>query len=158
MDAETLARALALLLGGGLGPADPLILNRVAPRRVGPVVWRDQGDEVLLHLDRLRVRFVEESTLSIGLELETDQTGPQPVQVVFHLGGRQGAKSLLVATEEFPRGDERLIGRWGRPLQGALFAALVRLAELAAAREPNQVPALAIQRERLILSVQGENP
>ncbi|MEZ4466486.1 MAG: hypothetical protein R3F60_08465 [bacterium] len=172
MDTDSLARALALLLGGPASPPgvpvvdhlpdrlaerlpDRLAERLAARRRPGPVVWRDAGDEILLHLDTLRVRF-QGDALSVGLELECDETGRQAVQVVFYLGDRP--QSMLVATEELPRGDARVVGRWGRPLQEALVSALVQLAEAAAAAQPRHVPALQLQQERLVLSVPGAAP
>ena len=155
MDTESLAQILAFLPGASSLPPEPLVAHRVARHRPGPVVWRDEGDEVLLHLDRLRVRFLD-AALSVGLELETDQTGRQPVQILLYLGDRP--ERLVLATEELPRGDELLVGRWGRALQGALVAGLVRLAEEAAASQPRHVPALLLRGERLVLSVPGAEP
>ncbi len=142
MRADALARLFAVRLAAGAQAPN----GGPAPR----VVWNDGGDELLLHLDSLRTRFSRDA-LSVGLDVETDQTGRQPVQVVFSLAGDAG-QALVAATEELPRGDERVVARWGRALQDALWAVLVGAAQQQAAAQPGARPVMAIERGQIRLA------
>jgi hypothetical protein len=106
-------------------PADGSAPSATAPTSV---VWVDQGDAVLVHLDSVAVRYVGE-TLLVSMDLECDQTGRTALVVPFALGATSAAGATLVAaTEEFPRGNALLAARWGQPVRNAAWSALLQLA------------------------------
>jgi hypothetical protein len=123
LSAGDVATLLAPRLAGT--PADGSAPSGVAPTSV---VWVDQGDEVLVHLDSITVRYVGEILL-LSMDLECDQTGRTPLVVPFALGATSTAGATLVAaTEEFPRGNALLAARWGQPVRDAAWTALLQLA------------------------------
>ena len=93
-DGSKLAEEIGLRILGSAADGserDPL----AAP---GPkVIWVDEGDEVLVHLDSTRVRVIERSLL-VSVDLETDQTGRSPVVVAFALGNREDQAGLFAVT------------------------------------------------------------
>jgi hypothetical protein len=114
---------LAVRLAGTL--ADGSAQSGPAPTSV---IWVDQGDEVLVHLDSVAVRYVGQ-TMLVSIDLESDQTGRTPLVVPFALGDDSTAgATLLAATEEFPRGNALLAARWGAPVRDAAWSAMLQLA------------------------------
>lgn len=92
------------------------------------VIWVDQGDEVLVHLDSVTARFVNDTVL-VSIDLESDQTGRTPMIVAFALGKDSSAgATLLAATDEFPRGNALLAARWGTAVRNAAWSAFLLLA------------------------------
>ena len=96
------------------------------------VVWTDRGDEVLVHLDSVQVQIAG-GALLIAVELETDQTGRQPLVVALALGGEKDRAGLIAATDALPRGHGALAARWGVALQDAVWTVLLELAQAHAA-------------------------
>ena len=143
-DVETL---LAVRLAGT--PADGSAPSGSAPTSV---IWVDQGDEVLVHLDSVAVRYVGQSML-VSMDLETDQTGRTPLVVPFALGNDSAAGATLVAaTEEFPRGNALLAARWGAAMRDAAWSALLGLASDHAAERDATPLGLTLQSGALRLS------
>jgi hypothetical protein len=100
LDEPTLTGLLNARLAGA--PADGSAPTGTAP---ASVVWVDQGDAVLVHLDSVAVRFVGQTVL-VSMDLECDQTGRTPLVVIFALGADASTGAGLIAvTEEFPRGN-----------------------------------------------------
>ena len=93
----------------------------------GGIVWVKDGDEVVVWLDSLSVEL-ERGAVRVRVELETDQTGRAPQDVVIAVAEPSAPPSLLAVTDETARGDERLAARWGRTLQDAVWSALLDLA------------------------------
>jgi hypothetical protein len=115
------ARYLAVRLAGTTadGSAPPASV----PARV---VWVDHGDEVLVHLDSTTTQIAGRSLL-VSIELECDQTGRTPLVVAFALPLDEAA-GLVLATDEYPRGNGLLAARWGPAVQSAAWSALLTLA------------------------------
>jgi hypothetical protein len=123
LDATTLGTLLGVRLAGT--PAGGSALDATAATSV---VWVDQGDAVLVHLDSVAVRFVGQSVL-VSIDLESDQTGRTSMVTAFALGADATAGAGLVAvTEEYPRGNALLAARWGRVIRNAAWSALLQLA------------------------------
>jgi len=92
------------------------------------VVWVDQGDAVLVHLDSVAVRFVDQTVL-VSMDLECDQTGRTTMVVAFALGAAAtSGAALLAATETFPRGNALVAARWGAVIRNAAWSAFLNLA------------------------------
>lgn len=131
------ASYLAVRLAGT--PADGSAPPVASPSRV---VWVDNGDEVLVHLDSTTTQIAQQSLL-VSIDLECDQTGRTPLVVAFALPPDDTA-GLVVATDEYPRGNGLLAARWGAAVQAAAWTALLSLASDHAAQH-GQVPrALAV--------------
>lgn len=92
----------------------------------GKVVWVEAGDEVVAHLDSLKVRLLD-SLIVASLDLECDQTGRTPLVCVFATGAGGDPAGLLLTTDELPRGNALLAARWGRVVQNVVWASLVNL-------------------------------
>jgi hypothetical protein len=93
----------------------------------GGIVWVKDGDEVVVWLDSLSVAL-EPGAVRVRVELETDQTGRAPQDVVIAVAEPSAPPSLLAVTDETARGDALLAARWGRTLQDAVWSALLDLA------------------------------
>jgi hypothetical protein len=102
---ESLSKALASYLGSG------------APR----VIWTDEGDDVLVHLDALQVSR-RNDLLIVRIDLEADEIGRERLTLPFALG--EDANHRLVATTSDPVAGGPLAARWGMVLQNAIVSAL----------------------------------
>ena len=120
-----LAATLSLRLAGTPANGSRLAAEAVPPQKV---VWVDNGDAVLVHLDSTQVRLLDK-TLLCSVDLETDQTGRTPLVVVFAMGDPSDPAGLVVSTDQYPRGNGLLAARWGKALQAAVWASLLGLAQ-----------------------------
>jgi hypothetical protein len=117
LDETALVDAVAARLGEAASGARPR-----------SVVWVEDGDEVLVHLDSVQVRLLHEILL-VSVDLESDETGRSPLVVAFALGARGDPAGLLAATDEIPRGHPLLAARWGNALQAAVWSSLTGLVQ-----------------------------
>jgi len=123
LDETTLSGLLGVRLTGS--PADGAARSGAT---ASAVVWVDQGDAVLVHLDSVAVRFVGTAVL-VSMDLECDQTGRTPLVVAFALGSDASTGAAMVAvTEAFPRGNPLLAARWGAVVRNAAWSAFLQLA------------------------------
>jgi len=145
-DEHALASAVAVGIAGA--PAD----GSVAPAATSPkqVIWIDNGDEVLVHLDSIRTRIMD-GLIIVSIDLESDQTGRTPLVVTFAVGRDDDPAGLIAVTDEFPRGNGLLASRWGRALQAAAWQALLALAREHATERGSAPLAIAAVRGRLSL-------
>jgi hypothetical protein len=90
------------------------------------VIWVDRGDEVLIHLDSVRVKIADRLLL-ISVDLETDQTGRTPLITAFALGDDKDPAGLVAVTDDLPHGNGVLASRWGKILQEALWASVLAI-------------------------------
>jgi len=122
--APQLATAISVRLAGA--PADGSSAPASLPS--GPVIWVDNGDEVLVHLESTQT-LIQNEILLVSVDLETDQTGRQTLVVAFSLGTGADGAGLVAATDELPRGNGLLSARWGPTLQSAVWATLLNMAQ-----------------------------
>lgn len=123
VDEPTLGTLLGTRLAGT--PADG---SAPSATPSNAVVWVDQGDAVLVHLDSVAIRFVGQTVL-LSMDLESDQTGRTSMVVAFALGADAATGAGLVAVaEEFPRGNALLAARWGAVVRDAAWSAFLQLA------------------------------
>jgi hypothetical protein len=123
LDETALKHELTVRLAGS--PADGSTPAAQLPQKV---IWVDQGDEVLVHLDSTRTRILN-GTVLVSVDLETDQTGRTPLIVSFALGSGSDNGGLIAATDELPRGNGLLAARWGKTLQAAVWASILGIAQ-----------------------------
>lgn len=90
------------------------------------VIWVDRGDEVLIHLNSVRVKIADQLLL-FSVDLETDQTGRTPLVTAFALGDDKDPAGLVAVTDDLPRGNGALASRWGKILQEALWASVLAI-------------------------------
>lgn len=122
--APELAQALSVQLVGT--PADG---SRTPAAPVsGPVVWVEKGDEVLIHLDTTQVRM-QNGCLLVSIDLESDQTGRQPLIMALSLSDGTDGGGLIATSDELPRGNALLAARWGGALQSAVWASLLKMSQ-----------------------------
>lgn len=116
---------------------DRAVQAALARRLAGPcdersrIVWVKDGDEVVVWLDTLSVQL-EPGAVRARIDLETEQTGRAPQDVVIAVAEPSAPPSLLAVTDETARGDARLAARWGQTLQDAVWGTLLELADDAA--------------------------
>jgi len=91
-----------------------------------PVIWQEDGSDVLVHVDTLAAVFYE-GLASFTIDMECDQCGREPLVVRFYLGLKNDLSNLLAAKEEAPAGHPVLVGRWAGPLQDAIWFGLLDL-------------------------------
>lgn len=120
------ARYLAVRLAGTPADGSAPPASAAPASAPGRVVWVDHGDEVLVHLDSTTTQIAGQSLL-VSIELECDQTGRTPLVVAFALPADEAA-GLVLATDEYPRGNGLLAARWGPAVQSAAWSALLALA------------------------------
>ena len=99
------------------------------------VVWQQNGHRVLIDTGSLEVRALD-GWLLCALKLVTDETGVEPLQVVFYLGSRtegdgpQGSVTINAAST----GAAQIADRWGADLQRVLWDAVLDGVEAAVDR------------------------
>jgi len=119
-----LAPALSLQLVGT--PADGSQPPATPPSR--SVIWVDQDDEVLVHLESTQVRL-QNGCLLVSVDLETDQTGRQPLVMAFSVSDGADGAGLIATTDDLPRGNGFLAARWGHVLQSAMWASMLNMSK-----------------------------
>lgn len=107
------------------------------------VIWVDNGDELLVHLDGTTTEIVDDCVI-VSLDLECDQTGRTPLVVVFSLG--QDGVGMIAATDQIPRGNGILVARWAAVVQAAAWSCLVSIAT-EHATERNLAPGSVVVRD-----------
>jgi hypothetical protein len=147
LDGAAIAGYLTARLAGT--PADGSAASGVSGTTPAEVVWVDGGDEVLVHLDGTSTQIVGQTVL-VSIDLECDQTGRTPLVVAFALPSTQEA-GLVVATDEYPRGNGLLASRWGPAVQAAAWSAMLTLADDHASERGLAPRGLAVTSGRLHL-------
>jgi hypothetical protein len=124
---------LAAQISGRLpgNSADGSLLVNVNPTTI---IWVEQGDEVVVHLDSVQVRLLPGSLL-VSVDLETDQTGRATLVAAFALGSAGDPAGLTAVTDDLPRGLGPIAARWGRTLQLAVWAAVLGFAQDSATQQ-----------------------
>lgn len=142
--ASELAQALSIQLVGT--PADGS--SSSLPQNHGPVVWTEKGDEALIHLESTQVRL-QNGCLLVSVDLETDQTGRQPLVMAFSISNGTDGGGLIATTDEFPRGNGLLTARWGQTLQSAVWASLLKMSQQHAFEREKAPRGISIEADKL---------
>jgi hypothetical protein len=96
------------------------------------ILWRNRGGEVLVHLDRTRLRVMD-GFLLVALTLETAETGPQELTVPFALGTEKRLSGMLAVSERRPRGHLALVETWGEGVIATAWRAVLEVADVVSA-------------------------
>jgi hypothetical protein len=118
--------------------------------RLSPVVWVDGGDEVVVYLDSLQVRILEQ-VLVVAVDVECDEIPRGPVVFRYAVGGHDDPAGLVAVTDEVPRGEPQLVARWGHILQTAIWASLIGLAQAHAEQRGHIPTGISVGRGTLSL-------
>ena len=105
------------------------------------VVWRSAAHAVLIYTDRVQARLLR-GWLIVGLELESDQTGRQPIELVFFLGSPQDGDgtSAAVRINAASREAAMLAEAWGDDLQRVIWDAVLDAVQIALQRVKRERP------------------
>jgi hypothetical protein len=107
-------------------PADGSATSILQTRFPTKVIWVDAGDELLVHLDSIRVAL-RDKLVAVSIDVECDQTGRTPLVCTFALGDQADPAGLFAVTDELPRGNGLLAARWGAAVQAAVWNSLLSL-------------------------------
>jgi hypothetical protein len=114
-------------------------LNPAARR----VIWRSATHALFIYADRTQARLLR-GWLVVGLELETEQTGRQTLELVFFLGAAQDGdgNGAAVRINAATREAAMLAEVWGNDLQRVVWDAVLDAIQIALQRarrdNPNQ--------------------
>jgi len=124
--ADTLGESSAVaLIQQALAGNKPLPDSPVGATRM--LLWDDLGDQALVHVDSVVVRFVKRFAF-VSVDLETEQTGRAALIVALAFGSTQDGAGLYATTDQLPRGHPLLAARWGELLQHTVWSAFIDLA------------------------------
>lgn len=125
------------------------------------VVWQTAEQSVLIRTDRVRVRLLE-GWLVVSVELDTDQTGRQSVELVYRLGspGSGGGTGAAVKINAATPEALALAEVWGADLQRIVWDAVLDAIEVAvrtirakAPREPLVLRGFQVDREGFAVDI-----
>src|SRR5262245_54409035 len=104
-------------------------------------VWRSSSHALLIYVDRTQARVLR-GWLVVGLELETDQTGRQPIELVFFLGAAQDGdgNGAAVRINAATREAAMLAEIWGDDLQRVVWDAVLDAIQVALQRARRDQP------------------
>jgi hypothetical protein len=105
------------------------------------VVWRSATHAVLIYADRTQARLLR-GWLVVGLELETDQTGRHPLELVYFLGRAQDGDGpgAAVRINAATREAAMLAEVWGDDLQRVVWDAVLDAIQVALQRARRDHP------------------
>ena len=95
---------------------------------IGPVVWEDGESEIVMHLDKIRTAL-KPGFIIFETTLETDQSGSVNLVIPFRVGKSIKEASLIITTENLPRGSRQIAARWGTIVQDNIWFALLEAGE-----------------------------
>jgi len=102
------------------------LTTSVAGATTDAIVWQDKGDEVVVHLSTLQIRFAGPAVFA-AVDLESDQTGRHTLIVRFVFGDAQDPAGLFATSDEVVHGHSQLAARWGPIFRDLIWSALTRL-------------------------------
>lgn len=86
-------------------------LDRFAPDRPGPVLWREGDRELLILPAKVAARFGP-GVIAVSIPVQCDQTGSGLVHVSLVVGDPGRPAGLVAVTEERPRGPAVVVDAW----------------------------------------------
>ena len=116
-------------------PIDRASLQRLFTAAASPQpqeIWSRDDSDLLVHVGRTTLTLGEGLVL-VRVPVMSVETGATMVEVPFAVGSKERPAGMVVATEDHPRGDERLMPLWGESLTAFAWQALLRVAAQIAA-------------------------
>lgn len=89
-------------------------------RRGTNVIWQDRGSSVVVYPTTLRIRL-DGGWMMTSVDLETDQTGRETVEMAFFLGRTKQGDGLVATSTLEGEDPSGLRTRWGGMVQTALW-------------------------------------
>lgn len=108
----------------GLDGITNFLAQELGAGNIGPVIWQEDGAELEIHNQTLRVEIDEENMI-VSIEVSCDQVPLSTMSMVFDLGNDEILDCELIA-EESPTGEPMIVGRWGPVLQQTVYDILLR--------------------------------
>ena len=105
------------------------IRDLISKGQDGPVIWSEDGSEVVVHTSSLSVEISDES-LTASIEMSCDQCSRSAIVASFFLGKSDDLSNLNGVREQAPAGPKVLVGRWGRPFQDVVWLAMLEQGKL----------------------------
>lgn len=133
---QRISQRLAPITGTTLAVAVPAA-NGGPPSQI---VWQENGDSVLLHIDSLKARFTG-GWLLCALDLESDQSDRQNVQFLYYLGGDASSGTNAAAVVNAPIAAAAPVAeRWGTAVQRVIWDAVLDALDAAVFKAGTQAP------------------
>ena len=90
------------------------------------VVWQSGANTVLIRSDRVRTRLLD-GWLLVSIELDTEQTGRRPLELVYRLGTKESGRGTAAAVKINAATAEAtaLAEIWGADLQRVVWDAVL---------------------------------
>lgn len=123
-------------------------LTGPAHRGQPAVVWSDRDSEILLLLERLQVKTLN-NTVVVAVETESAEFGVAPLIVRFVFGAADDPAPLVAATDEDALGHPAVASRWGGLLRDVVWAAIVRLSVAGAAQRGLRPSAIVAEHDEI---------
>jgi hypothetical protein len=95
-------------------------------------IWVRDDSELLVQVGRMTLTLADGLVL-VRVPVICNEVGSTVVEIPFAVGSRERPAGMIAATEDHPRGDERLMALWGEPLIAFAWRALLKVASQAAA-------------------------
>jgi hypothetical protein len=137
-DVPPAAAATGRIGAGKPGPTVPI--DRPALQRLFTAaaserpqeIWVRDDSELLVHVGRTTLTLADGLVL-VRVPVMCNEVGSTVVEIPFAVGSKERPAGMIAATEDHPRGDERLMALWGEPLVAFAWRALLKVAAQAAA-------------------------
>jgi predicted transcriptional regulator len=97
--------------------------NGLGSGEVGPVVWQEDGSEILVHNETVRAR-TQPPLLIVELEANCDQTSAQTITFTFDIGSGEPLNSDA-CSDVVPEGSKLIVGRWGVIMRDIIWDIIV---------------------------------
>lgn len=95
-------------------------------------IWVRNDSELLVHAGRITLTLAD-GLVVVRVPVACTEVGSTQVEIPFAVGSKERPAGMIVATEDQPRGDERLMALWGEPLIAFAWRALLKVASQVAA-------------------------
>ena len=137
-DAPRHGASVGRIGAGKPGPRVPIdrpslqrLFTAAASERPKEIRVRDDS-ELLVHVGRTTLTLADGLVL-VRVPVMCREVGSTVVEIPFAVGSKERPAGMIAATEDHPRGDERLMALWGEPLVAFAWRALLKVASQTAA-------------------------
>jgi hypothetical protein len=114
------------------------VAKYISSNRNGPVLWAEDGSEIVVHSDSITV-LQTEGFARFSVDMECDQIEREKIPVNFYVGPVNELTNLQASCEANPSGSAEIVGRWGQTLQDALWEGLLSTVSEAVSTHENRL-------------------